>query len=101
MDLRIFFGLLAVALLLGCLAGPRTGAPQKPALPGQPAQPAPGIGDSEISPEAQEDDDVLADEDLVPPPAESSGTALDASDIDVEVFEDDVLISEEDVVEPG
>jgi len=91
----LIIGALAL-LLFGCIGGQQKAG-----------QPASGIGDADISPQDGEDEDLIASDDLIPPPDGDAGSSqvsvgdsITASDVEVVKDADDDLISEEDVIEP-
>ena len=125
MDARILavtIFLASVILISGCIGAQRSGSgSQIGNHPLAPATPKAGgsLGDSEISPASQPNDDpVLSDEDVIPPSDEgavlpqdglagqtgeagSDTILLTDSDIAVSDIPEADLISLEDVVEPG
>ncbi len=107
-------GGLVVLLLFGCVGPKDQAGLQQPTPPKQPDQPAGDIGDSEISsPEPEEIDDLLPEEDVLIPPLNdseentSSGNQSSGSDLKIEVSDlfvdegsDFDYISEDDIIEP-
>jgi hypothetical protein len=105
-------GGLVVLLLFGC-ASPNESANQQPTPPKQPGG---DIGDSDISsPEPDELDDLLPEDDLLIPPLNDSDDAntsvnqsgsgssdlkIDVSDLFVDEGSDIDYISEGDIIEP-
>ncbi|MEW6748932.1 MAG: hypothetical protein AB1295_04460 [Candidatus Micrarchaeota archaeon] len=103
---------LVAVLLFGCLGGVRTGEQAQPSLPGPAVGSTPGVGDIDLSPMEDGPDEMLPDEDIVPPPDTSledmpeEGTHADyaaLSDELSDMFSDGEevpdLISEGDIIE--
>jgi hypothetical protein len=107
-------GGLVVLLLFGCVGPTEPADSQQPLPPKQPDQPAGDIGDSEISsPEPDEIDDLLPEDDVLIPPLDdseentSSGNQSNGSDLKIDVSDlfvdegsDFDYISEDDIIEP-
>jgi len=82
-------GGLMLLILFGCI-----GTQRERTVPGS------GLGDSDISSQAQGDQDLLPGDDLIPPPSVGA-FAFSDSDLAVEQVDDVDLIAEGDVIEPA